>query len=80
MGKTTIVKGDTFFITGGNFKVHSQENIENYSQKQVIQKGAEKGVTHNKPKTAKLTDLKVTKVEGPRSRANPFAWFYNLKY
>ena len=38
MGKTTIVKGDTFFITGGNFKVHSQENIENYSQKQVIQK------------------------------------------
>ena len=59
MGKTTIVKGDTFFITGGNFKVHSQENIENYSQKQVIQKGAEKGVTHNKPKTAKLTDLKV---------------------
>ena len=65
MGKTTIVKGDTFFITGGNFKVHSQENIENYSQKQVIQKGAEKGVTHNKPKTAKLTDLKVTKVEGP---------------
>jgi hypothetical protein len=65
MGKTTIVNGDAFFITGGNFKVHSQENIENYSQKQVIQKGAEKGVTHNKPKTPKLTDLKVTKVEGP---------------
>jgi len=65
MGKTTIVKGDIFFITEGNFKIHSLENIENHSLQQVLQKGEEKGVTHNKPKTAKLTDLKVIKVEGP---------------
>ncbi|OWP83499.1 hypothetical protein BWK59_10110 [Flavobacterium davisii] len=65
MGKTTIVKGNVFLTTGGNFKVHSNENIENHSQKQVIQKGADKGVTHNKPKTATLTDLKITKIEGP---------------
>ncbi|QOG89111.1 hypothetical protein HUE46_03320 [Flavobacterium columnare] len=65
MGKTTIVKGNVFLTTGGNFKVHSKENIENHSQQQVIQKGVDKGVTHNKPKSATLTDLKIIKVEGP---------------
>ncbi|MDR2237203.1 MAG: hypothetical protein LBE92_13865 [Chryseobacterium sp.] len=49
MSRTRIVKGNITKIVGGNYKIYSKENIENYSAQKVVQVGKEKGVLYGNP-------------------------------
>jgi len=49
MSRTRIVKGNVTKIVGGSYKIFSKENIENYSEKRIIQVGKEGGVIYGEP-------------------------------
>lgn len=64
MSKKTIVDGNVFDFTGGNNISYGKKGIEN-SASEVRQKGIDKGVTHNPPKTYEtIQNLKGVKVTG----------------
>ena len=67
MSKITYIGGDYIENIGGSTKTFVKGNYEIHSNKQIIQT-AEKGISFGKPEKPpkpKITDLKVTKVEGP---------------
>lgn len=51
MSRLRYVKGNVVEITGGNYKVYSEDNIEIHSGDKIIQSGEEKGVSFGKPKS-----------------------------
>jgi|GEM_PF-598120 len=68
MSRTRIVGGSITKITGGNHNIYSKGNIVFTAGGTITETGVENGVTFGtpqKPPKIKITDLKVTKVEGP---------------
>jgi hypothetical protein len=59
MSRNRYVKGDVVEITGGDYKVYSQENIEIHSGGQIIQNGGEGGITYGKPEAYEPVDNKT---------------------
>lgn len=49
MSRVRIVKGNVTKIVGGNYRVFSKENIENYSAQKIIQIGKNGGVSYGQP-------------------------------
>jgi|GEM_PF-1296987 len=67
MSKITYIGGDYIENIGGSSKTYVKGNYVIHSNKQIIQT-AEKGISFGTPKPApkiKMTDVEVTKVEGP---------------
>ena len=56
MSRLRYVKGNVVEITGGNYKVYSNDNIEIHSGDKIIQTGDENGVNFGKPKKPPVID------------------------
>ncbi|ENA1795670.1 hypothetical protein ABF176_002517 [Flavobacterium psychrophilum] len=68
MSRTRIVGGKIIKTTGGNHSMYSKGNIVFTAGGTITETGVENGIvfgTPQKPPKIKITDLKVTKVEGP---------------
>ena len=63
MSRTRIVKGNVTKIVGGSYKIFSKENIENYSEKRIIQVGKEGGVIYGEPENPPEIDIKPKKIK-----------------
>ncbi|WP_309608758.1 hypothetical protein [Flavobacterium sp.] len=57
MSRVRYVKGNVVEITGGNYKVYSNDNIEIHSGDKIIQTGEEKGVSFGKPKSPPAPEI-----------------------
>lgn len=68
MSRTRIVGGKITEKIGGDYKIYSKGDIVYNAVGPITMTGVENGVTFGKPEKPpkiKITDLKVTKVEGP---------------
>lgn len=57
MSRLRYVKGNVVEITGGNYKIYSEDNIEIHSGDKIIQSGEEKGVSFGKPKSPPAPEI-----------------------
>lgn len=68
MSRVRYVKGNVVEITGGNYKVYSEDNIEIHSGDKIIQSGEENGISFGKPDQYESEDT----LEGVKVTASIF--------